>query len=194
MGTRKRIDKPSLLCYNETNNHERYIPMPPAKNTITREWIEKELRFYNGADIKSSLVLCGVITLLLLPITIGLTYGIFILVKNLLIKIVSALIFLAIMCLPIGINAAMLCTALAERKLLLRGEFDVVIRDVLYKSEKLVNRHTEQMLHFQGFDEISVGSTTFQLAAEGDLFYIVHYKTKKKIRLLYSAKIYEYKK
>ena len=167
--------------------------MPPTKSIISREWVEKELRFYNGADIKSSLVVCSIITVIFLPLTIGLTYGILILVKNLLIKIVSALVFLAIMCLPIGINAAMLCTALAERKLLLRGEFDIVTRDVLYKSEKLVNRHTEEILHFQSFDEISVGSTTFQIAKQGDLFYIVHYRTKKKIRLLYSAKMYEHK-
>ena len=76
--------------------------------------------------------------------------------------------------------------------MLARGDFDIVTRDVSYKSEEMVQRRLENYLHFCEFNKISVGHTTFQLASAGDTFYIVHYKAKKDIKLLYSAKMYEY--
>lgn len=163
-----------------------------TKNIITRELIEKELRFYNTADIKSALVMLGPVSLFFLPITVGFMYGILssIKIENILFKVVLALLVGSITSSPIWLYLVSLRTALAERRLLLRGEFDVVVREVLYKSEKIVHRHTEEFLHFNDFKEISVDHTTFQLASQGDIFYIVHYKSKNYIKLLYSDKMY----
>ncbi len=164
-----------------------------TKNIITREWVEKELRFYNTADIRSTLVLCGVLSLLFLPLTIGIVYAICALIENILLKIVLSVIIGAITSAPIWINLLRLRGSLTERKLLENGDFDIVIRNVQYKSEKIVHRHIEEYLHFDDFEEFSVEHTTFQLASQGDAFYIIHYKTKRLIKLLYSAKMYEYK-
>ena len=162
-----------------------------TKNIITREWIEKELRFYNTADIKSRLVLCGVFTVILLPITIALIYGILLSLDNVLVKIVLSIFMGAITSSPIWLSFLLIQNAFCERKMLARGNFDIVTCDVSYKSEEMVHRHMEEYLHFSGFNKISVGHTTFQLTSAGDTFYIVHYKDKKDIKLLYSAKMYE---
>ena len=162
-----------------------------TKNIITREWIEKELRFYNSADIKSRLVLCGVFTVILLPITIALIYGILLSLDNVLVKIVLSIFMGAITSSPIWLFFILIQNALCERKMLARGDFDIVTRDVSCKSEEIVHRHIEEYLHFSGFNKMSVGHTTFQLTSAEDTFYIVHYKDKKDIKLLYSAKMYE---
>ena len=47
----------------------------PTKNIITREFIEKELRFYNTADIKAGLLLGSVLSALLIPAVIAVLFG-----------------------------------------------------------------------------------------------------------------------
>ncbi|MBR2033900.1 MAG: hypothetical protein IKA46_07190 [Clostridia bacterium] len=162
-----------------------------TKNIITRDFIEKELRFYNTADIKSTLVVCSIFALTFLPLTVGIIYGILSLFENILIKIVLSVIVGGITSEPLWFNLLELRRALSKRKLLACGDFDIVTRDVSYKSEELVHRHIEEYLHFCDFNKISVGHTIFQLSSVGDTFYIVHYKAKKDIKLLYSAKMYE---
>ena len=93
---------------------------------------------------------------------------------------------------PVWINLLSLRHILAERKMLLRGEFDITIQTVSYKSEKIVHRHIEKFLHFTGYQNISVANTTFDLASQGDKFYIVHYQTQNIIKLLYPQKTHEY--
>lgn len=160
---------------------------------ISREWVEKELRFYNTADIRSTLVLCGALSVPFLPLAVGAVYGVFSSIENILLKIVFSVIMGGITSAPIWINLLALRIAFAERKLLKRGEFDIVTREVSYKSEKVVHRHVEEFLHFNDFKDISVGHTDFQLASVGDTFYIVHYKTNNRIKLFYPARMYEYK-
>ena len=162
-----------------------------TKNIITREWIEKELCFYNAADIKSRLVLCSICMVIFLPITIALIYGIAESFDNAVVKIVLSIFMGCITSSPIWLFFLLTRDALHERKMLAHGGFDVVIRDISYKSEEIVHRHVEEYLHFCEFNKFSVGHTTFQLASKGDTFYIVHYKDKKDIKLLYSTKMYE---
>ncbi|MBR2479041.1 MAG: hypothetical protein IKB47_01380 [Clostridia bacterium] len=150
-----------------------------TKNIITRDYIEKELRFYNTADIKSSLVLCGVFALIFLPLTVGVIYGILSMFENTLIKIILSVIMGGITSAPIWLNFLGLLCALSERNLLVCGDFDIVTRDVSYKSEEMVHRRMVEYLHFCEFNKISVGHTIFQLSSAGDTFYIVHYKEKK---------------
>ena len=162
-----------------------------TKNIITREWVEKELRFYNTADIRSRLVLCSVFTVILLPITIALIWGVVESFDHVLVEIFLSIFMGCITSSPILHFSLLIREALCEKKMLDRGEFDIVTRDVSYKSEEMVHRHIEEFLYFCEFDKISVGHTTFQLASVGDEFYIVHYKGKKDIKLFYSAKMYE---
>jgi len=161
------------------------------KILITRDFAEKELRLYNSADIKSTLVLCGIFTLFFLPLTVGVIYGILSVFENPLFKIVLSVIMGGITSSPIWLNLLRLFCALSERKLLVCGDFDIATRDVSYKSEKMVHRHMEEYLHFCDFNKISVEHSIFQLSSAGDTFYIVHYKAKKDIKLLYSTKMYE---
>ena len=164
-----------------------------TKNIITREFIEKELRFYNGADIKSAVVLLGVLSLLFVPITIGTAHVILSLVKNIALKIALLIVVCGLTSAPIWLNLSGLFVSISNRKLLARGEFDIVTRDVQYKSEKMVHRHMEEYLHFQDFGAVWAGHTTYQITSNGDVFYIVHYKTKNKAEMIYSTKMYEYK-
>lgn len=163
------------------------------KNIITREWIEKELRFNNMADIRSTLVLCGALSLLFVPLTIGVVCGFFAMLENVWLKIILSVIIGGLTSAPIWLNLSTLRTGLKERKLLKNGDFDVVVCEVKYKDEKTVRRHTEKFLYFVGFKEISVGNVNYDLVSQGDEFYIVHYKGLTAIKLLYSLKMYEYR-
>ena len=164
-----------------------------TKNILTREGIEKELRFDNTASIRALLVLCAVFSPFLLLLTFWVVGPGAPQMKSLVLKIVWCVFMGAFTSSPIWILLLGLRRFLVERKWLGRGEFDVVTREMSYKSEKQVHRHIEERLHFPDFDAISVGHTLYQLASQEDVFYIVHYKTKKEIKLLYPAKMYEYK-
>ena len=162
-----------------------------TKNIITREWVEKELRFYNTATIRASLIFFGIFTIIFLPIAIAVIHVISTTFDNVVLKIVLSIIMGGIASAPIWLFFLLSAEAFRERKLLDGGAFDIVTCEVSRKSEELVHRHMEEYLHFRGFNKTSVGHTIFQLASTGDTFYIVHYKNKKDIELLYSTKMYK---
>lgn len=161
-----------------------------TKNVITREFIETELRFYNTASIRLTLILCGALSLIFVPLTIGVVYGFFSLLKNIWLKIVLSVLVGGLTSAPIWINLLSLKTSLAERKLLQNGDYNIAVCEVQYKDEKTVQRHTEKFLHFVGFKEVSVGNVHYDLTSQGDEFYIVHYKGFTEIKLIYSLKMY----
>lgn len=161
-----------------------------TKNVITREFIEKELRFYNTEDIRSTLLLCGALSLLFVPLTIGIVYGFFVLFKTVWLKILFSILVGALTNAPVWINLLSLKTSLTERNLLQNGDFDITVCEVQHKDEKPVQRHTEKFLHFVGFKEISVGNVNYDLTSQGDEFYIIHYKGLTDIKLIYSLKMY----
>ena len=162
-------------------------------NVITREFIKKELRFYNTADIRSTLVLCGAISLLLVPLTIGVVCGILELFKPEWLKILLSVLVGGLVGAPIWLILLSLRTRLRERKLLQNGDFDITVCEVQEKTEKQVQRHTGKFLHFHGFKEVSVGNVNYDLVSQGDEFYIVHYKGRTEIKLIYSLKMYGFK-
>lgn len=164
-----------------------------TKNVITREFIEKELRFYNKADIRSTLVLCGVLSLLFVLFTVGIIYGFFTLLKTLWLKVLLSVFVGALTSAPIWLNLLSLKRSLKERKLLRNGDFDITVCELQYKDEKPVHQHTEKFLYFAGFKEISVGNVNYDLVSQGDEFYIIHYKGFTNIKLIYSLKMYELK-
>ena len=164
-----------------------------TKNIITREWVEKELRFYNTADIRSSLVLLGALSLLFVPLTVVLVDGLLSVLNQFWFQIPVAVLVGGLLSSPLLVNLFSLLRSFREKRLLQGCDFDVVTRKVLYKSEKIVNRQEMEYLHFDGFEKIAVSHTTYQLAEEGDAFYIVYFKGYKTIKELYPAKLYEYR-
>ena len=164
-----------------------------TKNVITRELVTDELRLRNKAAIKSAMTLVGAFALFCLPITAGIVYGICNVIEGLAIKTVLSVTVGAILCAPVFAMASALCGAIAEKGMIDRGEFEIVTRDVLYKEEKVVRRHTEKYLCFGDLDDVLVGETVYALAEKGDNFYIVHYKNCTHVNLLYSTKTHELK-
>lgn len=164
-----------------------------TKNIITREWVEKELRFYNTADIRYTLIVCAALSLLCLPITAICIYGVLSEFQNAFFKIVLCIVVVGVLTAPVWLGLLSLWGSIVERKLLKNGDFDIVTRELLYKEERTNRRHIDEFFGFDDFDEIKVGHTAFQMASQGDEFYIVHYLTKKQIKLLYAAKMYEYR-
>ncbi len=164
-----------------------------TKNIITREWIENELRFYNSADIRSMLVLCGVMSLVFLPLTAASVCGLIVWLENIWLKVFSSFLIGVLLSAPVWGNLFSLRIILNERKLLLRGDFEIVTRKVQYKIEKAVHSHTECFLHFSDFREASCIQTTFQLTSQGDEFYLVHYTGQDSVKLMFPARTYEYR-
>ena len=164
-------------------------------NIITRDELRKELLFYNKADICSSLVLLGVVSVFCIPLTLFLVFGVSMPFESVLFNTVFSVIIGLISSSPIWLMLYVLVSALIERKRLTCDEFDVVTRELSYKSDQLVRRgrhmHVEELLHFSDFKPTSVDHTAFQLASAGDVYYIVHYKGKDEIKLLYSTKMYK---
>jgi len=158
-----------------------------TKNVITREWVEKELRFYNTAGLKYATV--GFAAVLLV---FG-VFSLFALAFSYEMAIVSCLFG----CIPMVAILIVLIRHIKERKKLKNGELEIVIRPLLYKDEKLVrsgrNHKMQEMFHFDGFDEVWANHTEYQLAGMDDEFYIVHYKGSKKAEMVFPLKMYEYK-
>ena len=186
------IEKYQKTCYNKFKKGGGDLEKQ-TKNIITRDLIEKELRFDNTADIRSTLVACGALSLLFVPLTIGFVYGFLVLFKPGWLKILFSVLIGTLTSAPVWIHLLSLKKSLTERKLLQNGDFDIVVCEVQYKDEKLVYRHTEKVLHFNGFKEIMVGNVPYDFVSQGDEFCLVHYKGQTTIKLLYSLKMYDYR-
>ena len=162
-----------------------------TKNVNTREIIEKELRFSNTAYIRSTLVLCAGLSLLFVPLTVLAVCGVCGAFTAVLLEIIISVLLGAALSAPVWINLLCLIPKLKERKLLQNGDFVIAVCEMSYKEKIYVRRHTENVLHFVGFEGASVASTTFDLASQGDEFYVVHYKGLTGIELLYPLNLYE---
>ena len=164
--------------------------MKQTKNEITREFIKKELAFYNKADIRSRLLLGIVLALLSVPLVCLCIF----LIDHLVLRIV-----LSCLCalLPFGVFALyfiyQLIGALGEKKMIADDQFEITTRKVLSMDEKVVGNHTETFFCFGDFKEISVSNTIRDFFSVGDEFYIVHYCGKGEIKLFYPTKTYELK-
>ena len=164
-----------------------------TKNIITRELIEKELRFYNKAEIRASLLCGGVLALICIPIAVLAVRAIVLHFESMALKLLLGILGGGVLTVPIWIMLFSLRGSLADRKKLLNGDFEITACTLQYKGERVVHKHIEEYFSFGGFDDISVSSTAFYMASVGDDYYIVHYKGSGEIKLLYSAKTHEYK-
>ncbi len=163
------------------------------KNILTRDYVERELQFYNKADIRSTLVLSAVMALFFIPFAILGIVLVMAVVDELILKIVLCTLLGTLLSCPCWLHVLALIKHFQEGKQLKNSEFEIVTRKVRDKSEKVVHRHTEKFLSFEDFRDISVGGTTYDLSTYGDVFYIVHYRGKNEIKLLYPEKMYDFK-
>ena len=158
-----------------------------TKNIITRQWVKKELLFYNTATLKHTAV--GLAAVILLLGFISFLLSAFSREGAIVVGLLGGIPLIAILVLQIRL--------FKERKQLQNGAFEIVTRPLLYKDEKMVgsgrNRRLQEMLHFDGFDEVWANHTEYQLCTMDDEFYIVHYKGSKKAEMVFPLKLYEYK-
>lgn len=163
-----------------------------TKNIITKESIYKELRFLNGADIRSACVVLAVMLIIFIPLSIMPIY-IFCSIgqKTFLVGLLCfacTLIFL----IPIGYWVYSLIKAIAQSKIIKNRAFSIVIDEVSYKQEELEHRHMIKVLYFRQYGRVVSGNTEYQLASGDDAFYLVIYHTKKPmVALHYSMKMYQ---
>ena len=164
-----------------------------TKNIITRETIEKELKFLNKADIRSSLVLIAVMTVFFLPLSILPIYIFFSVGKKTILLGICCFLSFSVFLLPIFFNLIPLVKAINEAHLLKKGDWFVDVDEVRYKTEELEHKHTIDVLYFYRYERVVSGGAEFQLASQDDVFYLVIYKKKKpSVVLHYSQKMYEY--
>lgn len=163
-----------------------------TKNILTREFIFKELSFYNTADIRYNTVLTISLSILLLPFSVLIYHGFNELCENNILSIVMSLF----MCSPVLYLIYEFYPLLRQRKKIKNGEFEIVKRKVLHKREKAVifkhSMRLDRIIRFEGFKELTVGGSIYEMTDSGEEFYIVRYQNEKKVRLFYSAKRYEY--
>ena len=170
-----------------------------TKNIITREWVEKELRFYNRAGIRSNLRLLLILSPIFLPLTIWLAIGY---AKEFGFSGISALVgifIIASISIGIWIPICLLTKHLFEKRLIDRGDFEITESLLSEKAERRVirefDRRIERQLSFPGFKWVTPSShVIYELATRGDKYYLVHYKNKRTIKFCYPAKMYEYVK
>ena len=159
---------------------------------LTRDGVEKVLRSLNKAEKRSILALFAVSTFFFLPGAVLSIYGICSEFSSTPLKILLSVFIGGLISSPFWLALWSLALVRKEKKLLDRGEFYITVQPLLYKSEDLVQRRLEEFLHFEGFRRIAVTHTTFQLASQGEDFYLIYYRGKKEITLLYAADMYEY--
>ena len=173
-----------------------------SKQIITREWVENELRFYNTADIKYLTV-----NLITLSLALGVPIYLFLLLgwsvsDFLWLNIVLTCFFGGIFLLFVGAMLGQLVEHLMERRALKKGNFDVVVRQVQYKTENIDRRYfararrldLDEYLVFDQFGAIEVSHDEYYRTSAGDEFYmVVYYLPKPKVRLRYSKRSYQYR-
>ena len=153
-----------------------------TENVITREFIEKELSFYNTADIRSNIVFLASVSILFIPLTFILVWCILFVFQKLILKIIFCVLIGLVISVPVWVALLYLRNSLSERKWLQSGTFEVTVRELSYKTERVVQRHIEEFFSFSDFKDIAVSNTTYQLSSLGDEFYIIHYPKKDRIK------------
>ncbi len=164
----------------------------PTKNILTRDYIANDLRKRNARDCKGLLPPLYVMSVVLYLFTLFcFLFAYLPVLETLLIPLAFAAPFLTV-----AIIFSVIFSK--ERKRILRGEFEIVTRPLQYKEERAVHGYKRydylEVLVFRDFKAFPVEEhTSYELASYGDVYYIVHYKNSKHIRLAYSTKMYEYK-
>ena len=165
-----------------------------TKNIITRETVEKELTRLNKADIHLSLVLLIFMTVVEVPLSILPICLFFAVGEQMVLLGIGCFLLSFALLIPVVIQLVSLITALNETQLLKNGDWFVDVDELQYKTEEMERRHTINVLYFYKHGRVGSDDTEYQLASQGDAFYLVVYKKKKpRVALHYFQKLYEYR-
>ena len=167
-----------------------------TKNIITKKMIESKLDFLTKADIRASVLLYFlgfVVSFLVFGVIFGGAYAMWGHAEGIVLGAVGAVGLILL----IGYFIKDVYGVISSRRSVKRGEIEVSIEALSYKAEEAEGDGRSWRLvryfYFPSFSKTAVGNTEFQLASNGDEFYIVHYKGEDRAVLLYSLKRYEYK-
>ena len=162
-----------------------------TKERITRNSIEQELWRTNASEIKGTVF--------------SMSYTLFfgVLISLVLCFAGSQVHFHPVIYIPLALLPMipffailrLLLTVLKERRLLQDGAFDITDATLFSKDEKYnhVHRELNRYFYFESFPPCEVGHTAYQLAAAGDSYILVLYRSKKPyVKLFYAAKMYVY--
>lgn len=164
------------------------------KTLLTRDIVARDLSDRNKERFRDNSMFLAV-WLLAIPIAFGIGYLISTASSDHpWLSVTLSLVFTVPFWFPIISILISLLRAVAERRKINNGEFDIVRRGLAYKSEEYRGRfgsrggHLEYYIHFKGFKKYA---SRADYTSAGDVYYIVHYKNNDKIELLYSADNYE---
>lgn len=177
-----------------------------TKNVITKEKIKSELLALNRGDLIFHSVLGIVLLLLFLPFNIVIISATWSDSYSVWIKLLSTLLTIIALDTFFVLDMVVLINLLIEKNKIMRDEFEIIMLSLIYKDDTVYrpfklrrvlkgqfSRTPSKNMHFAGFDAESVDGTTYNLASNGDDFYIVHFNDKNDVELLYPAKMYELK-
>ncbi|MBE6717863.1 MAG: hypothetical protein E7574_01215 [Ruminococcaceae bacterium] len=164
-----------------------------TKQILTRKFIKGELSFYNTADMRVCWVYLG-----LLVFVGGFIVFFINIIESGKDAAISTNVILLFLCIPAALIIYSFVLCLKRKKMLENDEFDILTDEVSYKTEEYRRRGRrssyEEVIYFKTFGRVSVSHTTYQLASNDDMFYMVAYRFRKpQLVLFYSSKIYEYK-
>lgn len=172
----------------------------PTKNIITKQTIAKELLAKNRTD-RTVLSVIAVALAAIVGIIFFAIYNFGL--KGNDVHVIAYVIYYAVMIacfIPSVISILLVLLLLKNDKKLKKGEFFVITDTVVNKYEKTVRSsgrgtyYTAKTVHFRRYGDVKVNSTTYQMASNEEVFYMVVYDmdaiTPQKI---YPADLYEYK-
>jgi hypothetical protein len=178
--------------------------MKQTKNPIDRQMIERELYEINRSETGIAAISLAVVTVMFVALAAALSWFTAIICDNSVLRLILMIMICSLCLVPSAVFLVSLIRALSEKKLLRNRAIEIVMCELLHKDERLsvrlranrpnmLNLYARQQFYFSGFTPREVAGDTYQLGAVGDEYYIVHYKGKDRIKLLYSAKMYECK-
>lgn len=164
-----------------------------TKNTITRESIKKELEFRSGVDVRSACVMLVVISVIFMPLSVLPMYLILSMESTSFFPVTLCVLTFLLFLLPIGYWVYSLANNLVKRRLIQNDTFSIDMDTVAYTSEepgyRFGYRYTVKVLYFQKYGKVVAGDVAYQMASNGDLFYLVILQTKKPTVVLHYPKM-----
>ncbi len=165
-----------------------------TKERITRNSIVQALWRTNAADIKAALFSFGYCAFFGTVIALILGFA----VRQAHFPLILQILLVLVPFVPTVALLRLIYTVLTERKLLQAGAFDIIECPLSDKEEKYRRRYKRyehvRYFYFDNFPPCEVGDTAYQLASVGDRYFLVLYRSKKPyVKLLYAAKMYDYR-
>lgn len=153
------------------------------REVITRESIKAELLSRNTEGIKAS-VLSIIVISLICVLVLYFSHSL----EPIIVRIIVLTLCIVILVIfPALLSIIPLIYGLKYRKAIKNDEFDVLTDKVLYKREEEKSRRTTiyRFLRFENFGDHTVDKSTYEITSNGDEFYIVAYRFKQPVPVLY---------